>query len=86
MARTPAAPPQMNISISTAIKAGFFGAIGFFVAQIVIVPVVLLLLVLFGISLAGVGMAGAKLSDPNAAPSPAPVRWSSRPAANSATR
>jgi hypothetical protein len=50
MAGQPAPPPQMQISIRTAIKAGFFGAIGFFVAQLVIVPLVLLLMVLLGVA------------------------------------
>jgi len=78
MARTPAAPPQMNISITTAIKAGFFGAIGFFVAQIVIVPVILLLLLVCGVSLAGiVGLVAGK------SPNTGPARFSNSPSQTS---
>ena len=67
MARSPAAPPQMQISIPTAIKAGFFGAIGFFVAQLVIAPVVLLLLLTLGVSIAGLTASHLAPSSPTAA-------------------
>lgn len=66
MARAPASPPQMQISIRTAIKAGFFGAIGFFVAQLVIALVGLLLMLLLGVSVAGLGVAAGKAAEPPA--------------------
>lgn len=54
----------MQISVATAIKAGFFGAIGFFVAQLVLVPVAIVLMLICGVSVAGLGVAASKIAGP----------------------
>lgn len=56
MARSNDSLPVFRVSAGTAFKAGFFGAIGFLIAQVIAGTVIALVLVgVMGVSLFGIG-------------------------------
>jgi len=60
--------PVFRVSAGTAFKAGFFGAVGFLVAQVIAGAIVLILIVVTGITFSGLTSSGRfKASSPPAA-------------------